>query len=68
VSVVGWVIVDNELERICEEALIARFRAVPLNLSGETEKDYGKPQPVQSVSRPRLQWFDFRTEVRGVTA
>jgi hypothetical protein len=35
---------NNEFEGIWEEEVVAKFKALPRNLSGLTEENYEKPQ------------------------
>jgi hypothetical protein len=44
---------DNKAEQvgILKEAIMAHFKALPRNLSGETEENRKKPRAVQTASR-----------------
>jgi hypothetical protein len=39
------VIVNNELERIWKEAIVAQFKALSRNLLGRIEEGHEEPQP-----------------------
>jgi hypothetical protein len=46
---------NNELERIWKEAVIACFKVLSMHLPGGTERKHKKPQSEELVSQPRYE-------------
>jgi hypothetical protein len=62
-----WTIVNNELERMCKEVVMAQFKVLSWDLAAWIEENHENPQSEQSMS-----WSGFKpdtscTWIRSVT-
>jgi hypothetical protein len=58
-------IVNNELERMWKEAVVAKFMVLSRHLPGGTKENHEKPQSGQPVSGPRIEHGTSRIRSRS---
>jgi hypothetical protein len=54
-----WMMVNNELERISEEAVVISFKVLSRHLPGSTEEYHEKSHSSYLVAQPRLETAIF---------